>query len=70
MAEATSATAWRPDEHCLLTVLRGTVSAIKIIIKYTLPHTPTFRPLSLGLVLSEKYASLREPGLIKTLGAN
>lgn len=26
MQAATSATAWRPEEHCLLTVLIGTVS--------------------------------------------
>lgn len=26
IAEATSATAWRPDEHCRFTVLRGTMS--------------------------------------------
>lgn len=28
MAAATSATACRPDEHCLFTVLTGTVSAL------------------------------------------
>lgn len=29
MKAATSATAWRPEEHCLLTVLIGTVSVYK-----------------------------------------